>query len=369
MPAERQPALFGGPAALGRSEGHSFMLSGVNVVCFAASYGVALALEITRLLFRSGIRGAVMVGFAGAGLLAHSIYLFYRAVSTQGPPLSSQRDWCLLAAWVLAGVYLYLTVFHRRAAFGVFLLPLVLGLVGAGVWFADPEPFAREPASRFWGMIHGGSVLLAVVAILVGFATGLMYLFGAWRLKRKIPSGVGLRLPSLEWLQRANIRAIGSSVAMLGVGLVSGVILNLIRRPERLGRLPWDDPLVVFTLITFLWLLVSLLASAFYRPARQGGRVAYFTVVTFVLLIIALAVGFSMRTQHGGRREEPVVVGQSQRTGAEAWVLGTKATGTESPSNPRHPTSIIQHPISAASRLSPLAAHLSLLVSRRGAVP
>ncbi len=281
------------------------MLSGVSVVCFAASYGVALALEITRLLFRSGVRGAVMIGFAGAGLLAHSIFLYHRAVSTQGPPLSSQRDWYLLAAWVLAAIYLYLTCFHRRAAFGVFLLPLVLGLIGAGVWLADPEPFAREPASRMWGTVHGVSILLAVVAILVGFATGLMYLHQAWRLKRKIPPTLGLRLPSLEWLQQANLRAVVISVAMLGLGLLSGIILNLIRRPEALGlgHLPWDDPIVICTWATFVWLLISLLVSAFYRRARQGTRVAYFTLVTFLLLVIALAVGFGLQTEHGGRRE------------------------------------------------------------------
>lgn len=278
------------------------MLSGVSVVCFAASYAVALALETTRLLFRSGVRGAVMVGFAGAGVLAHTIYLYYRALSTQGPPLCSQRDWFLLAAWVLAGIYLYLTCFHRRAAFGLFLLPLVLGLIGTAVWFADPEPFAREPASRVWGAVHGVSILLALVAVLVGFATGLMYLYQAWRLKRKMPP-LALRLPSLEWLQQANLRAIVISVAMLGVGLLSGIMLNLIRRPERLGHLPWDDPVVVCTMLTFVWLLISLLVSAFYRRARHGTRVAYFTLVTFVLLVIALAVGFGVRTQHGGRRE------------------------------------------------------------------
>ena len=56
------------------------MLSGVSTICFAASYAVALALEISRLLFRSGVRGAVMLGFAAAGLVAHTAFLYYRAI-------------------------------------------------------------------------------------------------------------------------------------------------------------------------------------------------------------------------------------------------------------------------------------------------
>ena len=56
------------------------MLSGVGIICFASSYAVAWALEISRLLFRSGVRGVVMLGFAGTGLVAHSAFLYYQAV-------------------------------------------------------------------------------------------------------------------------------------------------------------------------------------------------------------------------------------------------------------------------------------------------
>jgi len=35
------------------------MLSGIGITCFAASYAVALGLELTRLLFRGGVRGAM----------------------------------------------------------------------------------------------------------------------------------------------------------------------------------------------------------------------------------------------------------------------------------------------------------------------
>ena len=50
-------------------------VSGISVVCFAASYAVALVCEASRLLFRSGVRGAAMIAFAAAGLLAHTLFL------------------------------------------------------------------------------------------------------------------------------------------------------------------------------------------------------------------------------------------------------------------------------------------------------
>jgi ABC-type uncharacterized transport system permease subunit len=276
------------------------MLSGISVVCFAASYGVALVLESTRPLFRSGLRGALMLGFAAAGFVAHTLFLYYHAMSVAGSPLSSKRDWYLVAAWVLAGVYLYLASYHPKTAFGVFILPLVLGLIGAGTMLADPRPFPREPASRIWGIIHGASLLLATVAVLVGFAAGVMYLWQARRLKQKLPPPRGLRLPSLEWLQRTNSRAIVVALLMLGLGILAGIVLNMIHFRPSGKRVPWYDPFVLSTLAMFGWLAIAAGIVVFYRPAREGRRVAYLTLVSFVFLLIALGVGLSGRTQHGG---------------------------------------------------------------------
>src|SRR5688500_8285016 len=110
-------------------------LSGISVVCFAASYGVALALEVSRLFFRLPVRLVVMLGFAAAGLFAHSVYLWLRAQGSlaAGNPLSSWHDWYLLAAWMLAAVYLGLAASRPQTTVGLFMLPLVLGLVG-GAW-------------------------------------------------------------------------------------------------------------------------------------------------------------------------------------------------------------------------------------------
>jgi len=304
------------------------MLSGVSIICFAASYGVTLALEITRLLFRSGLRGAIMLGFAGAGLFAHTVYLYYRAIHATGSPLSSSQDWCLLAAWVLAATYLYLTYYHPGTAFGLFILPLVLGLIATGTYLADPQPFAREPASRVWGMIHGASILLGTVAVLVGFAAGLMYLGQAYRLKHKLTPRRGLRLPSLEWLQRANSRAIGVAALMLGACILSGAILNLINRRPDTERLPWHDPVVLSTLVMFVWLVLCTAIGIFYRPARQGRRVALVTLFSFVFLAVALALFLFGKTQHGGQKPLEGSVFRVQGSGFRVQGSGFRVQGS-----------------------------------------
>ena len=277
------------------------MLSGVSILCFAASYTVAFVLEVSRLVFRSGVRGAVMLGFAGAGLLAHSALLYYRAVEEAGLPLSSEQDWYLLAAWFVVAVYLYLVYYHPHIQFGLFLLPLALGLIGAGRYLADSEPFARGPASQVWGAIHGVSLVLGAVAVLVGFAAALMYLRQVRRLKRKLPPNKGLRLPSLEWLGRTNSRAMVAAMLLLGVGVASGTLLGVIGARAQGVSIPWYDPLVMATNLTFAWLVVTVAVGVWYRPTLAGRKVAYLTLVSFVLLLIALGVMLLAGTQHGGR--------------------------------------------------------------------
>jgi ABC-type uncharacterized transport system permease subunit len=293
------------------------MISGISITCFAASYAVVLALEISRLFFRSRVRWAVMVGFAAAGMVAHTTFLAYRAAHTQGSPLSSKEDWYLIAAWVLAGAYLHLTCFRPQNSFGVFLLPFVLGLIGVGALLADSVPFAREPASGVWRAVHGISLLLTTVAVVGAFAAGLMYLHQSYHLKHKRPPRAGLQLPSLEWLRKANSRALLFAMPMLGLGILSGIVLNLVRRDPQSGGVAWNDPAVLSTLVMFAWLLVAVLAGWFYRPAREGHKVAYVTVASFVFLVIALGIGLLLNTGHGDLRarrgsqgSSPVSVGR-----------------------------------------------------------
>jgi ABC-type uncharacterized transport system permease subunit len=281
-------------------------MSGVSIVCFASSYAIAWALEISRLLFRSGVRGAVMLGFAAAGLVAHTAFLYYRAVQESQlavAPLSSEQDWFLVAAWGVVVVYLYLAAANPKIPFGLFLLPLTLGLIAAGAFLAATEPLARESASKLWGAVHGISIVFAAVSVLVGFVVGMMYLTQSQRLKRKRSPTGRLRLPSLEWLERTNSRAIVISLLMLGVGMLAGMILNLVNMRNEAARLAWNDPVIASTWLMFLWLLAATIVIALYRPARQGRKVAYLTVASFFFLLVVLAAGLTMDSRHWGRGE------------------------------------------------------------------
>jgi ABC-type uncharacterized transport system permease subunit len=280
------------------------MLAGISLTCFAASYTVALLLEVTRVWFRSGVRGALMLTFAAAGLFAHTLFLTNRARETIGTPLSSEFDWYLLAAWALAAVYFVWTFGQlwspneRRTPVGIFVLPLVLGLVAAAYFLGNREPLDRAPALRAWIIIHLGLLTGGLVSVFVGFAAGVMDLVQSSRLKRKILPGSGLRLPSLEWLERIGIRSIVASFIFSALGLLAGFLLNLVR-----GEFNWSDP-VVWRLVGIVgWFAVASLFLLLYKPARQGRKVAYLAIASFVLVLVSISIGRVLPTKHGAPKK------------------------------------------------------------------
>ena len=280
------------------------MASGISIICFAASYAVSLALESTRLFFRARIRYPLVVGFAIAGWIAHSLFLGFRAEAQMesGLPLSSWLDWCLVAAWVLVGTFLLCALLKPHIATGLFLLPGVLVLIGLAHLLRDFPTFSQGTASRWWGMFHGFSLLLGTVAVITGFVAGVMYLVQSYRLKQKLPPRGGLELPSLEWLRSANERSLVVSSFLLLLGLVSGIILNLVQQTLPGGGTPWTDPVVWGSGILLLWLTIGLLFNGLYKPARQGKKVAYLTVANFLFLVMAISL--AVMAQHASTVQE-----------------------------------------------------------------
>jgi len=163
-------------------------------------------------------------------------------------------------------------------------LLLVLALVGLSFVFTghgqDGSWFTGE---SFWGMFHGILLLLASVGITVGFLASMMYLVQARRLKMKRNPIGGMKLLSLERLERMNRRAVNLAFPLLTVGLLLGA-MRLWQTPHETGG--WTALKITSTV--GLWLVAALLMFLRYGAHLPGRRLAQFTILVFVLMLVAL---------------------------------------------------------------------------------
>jgi ABC-type transport system involved in cytochrome c biogenesis permease subunit len=255
----------------------------ITRLCFGASYGVALAAEIAAALWPA--RGWRWLGlaFGSAGLLAHTLFL-----AAQRPTPAMPYGSLLLLAWVLAVFYLFGTLHHRRLAWAVFVLPLVLGLVilaggQAGGDGRGPDWLESLAGERFWGAIHGSLILFAAVGVSVGAIASVMYLLQARRLLAKTAPNAGLRMLSLERLELMNRRAIALAFPLLTVGLLVGVAVGA----QRVGApIPWTAPKVIGAF--GLWGVNAVLLALRYSRLARGRWLALGTLAAFVVMLVTL---------------------------------------------------------------------------------
>jgi len=275
-------------------------ISRISVVCFVASYAVALACEVSRLAFRSSVRGAAMIGFAAAGLLAHTLFLGWRGMTESVLPLSSPFDWYLLAAWLLAAGSLWLTLANPRTPVGLFLLPVVLLLIGAGQ-LSSREPFPQSPATQVWGVIHGMFNLAASVCVALGAVAGIMWLIQAGRLQRKQAPLQGFRMPSLERLANVTSRTVGIAAWTAAAGFASGIVLNAVNKQRGLlETVPWTDPVVLRMGGLVAWLIAADALSHAARRRPDAARVtAWLSIVSLAVLTLSILWGVFGDTRHG----------------------------------------------------------------------
>jgi len=276
------------------------MLPEIVLAVFAVCYLITLGLEVARLFVRAPARALVSLGFAVLGLLLHTVYL---VIEQQGilhsGPISSWNQWCLMAAWVLVTLYLMTAVAQPGTSLGLFILPMVLLLTGVAYLMNQVAPFEARDTAETWGMIHGAALLAGTVVVMLGFLTGLMFLLQSYRLKHKMVSTDAFRLPSLEWLETTNRRALIVSTCLLAAGLFAGILLKL-----NSDSFPWTDPVIWSSAALFLWLTAAMIFEWLYRPARRGQKVAYLTMANFLFLAFVLGLILFGPTQHARKSSQ-----------------------------------------------------------------
>ena len=288
----------------------------LTVLCFAGTYGLALAAELARFAVRAPSRWYATVGLTMLAWFVQTAYLMNLAASSGHVPMTTVFESMLALSWIFAALGLYFMVHAPKpVAVGSFVLPIVVALTTvAGLAAPRRADWGAtwSGAIKFWGSVHGLFLLAGAVSTCVAFAAGLMYLAQARKLKTKRANRFGIALPSLEQSERINRAAVTVAFPLLTFGLLIGLILSVTANTAAPGRpaLTWADPKVISAMA--MWLVFAVLLHARFRPAMRGRGVVLLTILAFGFLVFTWVGIEALRlpTAHGVTRSNTTATGR-----------------------------------------------------------
>lgn len=186
-----------------------------------------------------------------AGLVLHGAALGYEAVFTSVVPGFAES----LSAVGFGVMAAYAWVDRRRVhSLGMYLAPVGSVMVAASMLAPSPKVTAlAELGASWWLPVHLGLVFAAIAAFCLEFVVGLAQLVVRRRLKRKQLGGLS-RFPSLETLDRIQLRSLLFGLGCLALGILAGGMWAA----STLREAWWFDPKVLFTAMIWVWYAGSL---------------------------------------------------------------------------------------------------------------
>ena len=200
-------------------------------------------------------------------------------------PMATVQGGLQTMALLLAIAWQVLRRRERMEAAGVILLALVGMLIATSL--VEPPVAGSVGVENSFVALHLALIFLGLAGYAVSFALSSLFLIQRRRLKNKMLDGIQ-ELPSLETLDRLNLRTQSLGFVALTSGIAMGFFLFLEVEPTR----SLNGPTVWGTGAVWLWYAIGLQTRLV--GGWRGKTAAVFGVVGFGALgtIIGLAVLF-----------------------------------------------------------------------------
>lgn len=243
-------------------------------------YCGAFALFLVAVFARHEGFNRVGLWLVAAAWVLQTLAIVLRATHAGRVPVVGAYESLTAVAWSVALVYLVLESFTRVKAIGLYVVPVVIGLlVGALVEYAAPRGLMPALRSDIV-VLHVVVMLTAVGALYVAGGAALIYLFEEWQLKRRRLGGLLGRLPSLATLDRLVFHATLLGLPFLTMGMAAGVVRAETFAVERW----WCDPMVLLSVAA--WTVYAVLLWGRLRADWGGRRIAWLAVAGLALMLV-----------------------------------------------------------------------------------
>ena len=215
---------------------------------------------------------------ANAAMLVGLVLL---GIQQGGAPMGTVPGGLLTLAFVVSVAWLVLKRRDRMEMTGQILTSLMAVLIIASL-FDVPGDTGSIQTSPFF-VLHFGLIFLGMGGFAVSFALSMLFLIQRRRLKTKQLRGIE-KLPSMDVLDRLNVRTQGLGFVALTAGIAMGVFLTL----ERNSDIRLDDLTVWGSAVVWVWYAAGLHARLV--GGWHGRSAAIFGTVGFGAVSLLLAV-------------------------------------------------------------------------------
>ncbi len=265
---------------------------GLGVVCFAAA-----ALGSAWMVRRQDRQAAKpwVWAWMAAGLACNVVLLVWRAEQQACLcPLKHRFDALLLLATLVGLAGLWADLMWRWQLTGVAFAPVaglleISALTGLADYAVGPGP---QPTGIVF-YVHVAAFVLAGACLVVAGGAAGSYLALDRRLRKPGALEAAGRYPSLEALERLNIRAATLGFPLLTVGLLLGM-LQIWDQPDRLAWL-MDAKVVCATIV---WLVYAILLHLQHVPTFRGTRTAWLSMLSTLGLLATFVISTLWVTRH-----------------------------------------------------------------------
>jgi ABC-type transport system involved in cytochrome c biogenesis permease subunit len=264
-------------------------------------YAAAVVVYAVHFANRQSSVGRAATTLLLLGVLAHTFVIGMQTMEVRHVPFSNTSAAVSSFVWLLGLSYLYLEVTTDERAMGVFILPIVVGLLTISVLY--PGVDYRNPvldSPLFW--VHVTSLLFAYATFALAAVLGLTYVLQFKEIKKKHLGYFYQRLPSLHVLDAMNSRAVVVGWLFLTIGVVVGVVWTAqarVHSPDNsnLQAMSLQDPKIFIAVLT--WAVYSFAMFARKTLGWTGRRAAWLSALGFVMVLLnLLPVSYFVTTSH-----------------------------------------------------------------------
>jgi ABC-type uncharacterized transport system permease subunit len=221
-------------------------------------------------------------------------------------PLAAHVDGLLMLATLFGAAVLFLHSASRlpgSAAFaGPLMVLLLLWAVCASRWTLVAFRIETIVKSVHLATVYLGTLFFAVAAI-----AGAVFLHSQHRLRHKAAPAGRTPFASLESIERLIIHSSALGLALLTIGLITGLVI--VSRQREADPTWWINWKLVLTLTA--WLIYAAVMNVRFATAFRGARAAWLSIAGVALLLATFGVSSALPSKKAPAEESAPTINES----------------------------------------------------------